>query len=358
MSIIDIVRQQLHKGKILLEFLHSRTTAMTVVFIAAMALVNAFLIHAASFAPGSYRQFADRLSAQAIASTADVSGYSDAGSLQTLNAVDGSVEVSADNTRFIVLSGDALLAENNPLSSSLPSRDGLMTYTIRRGDTLSSIAANFGISLNTILWANSGISARSLTPGKDLVILPVTGVVHQVQEGETLDSIANLYGVSRDAITRVNPAVASGGLSAVSSLIIPNGRPTQNEQLSSLTHLPSYPGYFSIPTTGWNWGILHNYNAVDIANACGTPIYAAAEGLVTESLDSGWNGGYGGYVMIEHPNGTKTRYAHIEKTLVSVGDYVAKGDEIALMGNTGLTHGPTGCHLHFEVYGAKNPFAK
>jgi lysostaphin len=122
--------------------------------------------------------------------------------------------------------------------------------------------------------------------------------------------------------------------------------------------LPDLAGYFAIPTTGWNWGRLHKYNAVDIANACGTPIYASAEGLIVEAASSGWNEGYGEYIVIEHPNGTKTKYAHNRKIMVSIGDYVLKGDQIAEIGNTGFTHGPTGCHLHFEIFGAKNPFAK
>jgi lysostaphin len=122
--------------------------------------------------------------------------------------------------------------------------------------------------------------------------------------------------------------------------------------------LPSLPGFFAIPTTGWNWGKLHNNNAIDIANACGTPIYAAAEGLVVEEFSNGWNDGYGKYIVIEHPNNTRTKYAHNQRNLVSVGDYVLKGDQIGVIGNTGLTHGPTGCHLHFEVKGARNPFSK
>ncbi len=120
--------------------------------------------------------------------------------------------------------------------------------------------------------------------------------------------------------------------------------------------------YFASPTTGWNWGRLHDYNAVDIANRCGTPVYAAAEGLVVEvANDDGWNNGYGNYIKIEHPiNGSKTytRYAHLSKVLVDKGIYVLQGAEIGLMGNTGNTIGQTGCHLHFEVYGAKNPFGK
>ncbi|MEK9183921.1 MAG: M23 family metallopeptidase [Patescibacteria group bacterium] len=115
--------------------------------------------------------------------------------------------------------------------------------------------------------------------------------------------------------------------------------------------------YFSIPTTGWNWGQLHRYNAVDIANSCGKPIYAAAEGLVKEARD-GWSEGYGTYVLINHANNTSTKYAHNQKNLVNAGQYVLRGDLIAYIGNTGNVHGETGCHLHFEVRGAKNPFVK
>lgn len=112
------------------------------------------------------------------------------------------------------------------------------------------------------------------------------------------------------------------------------------------------------PTTGWNWGIVHPTNAVDIANDCGTPIYAAAEGMITESIDSAYNGGYGSYIKIEHKNNIETVYGHLDAALAEQGKYVLRGDLIGEMGNTGKTHGPTGCHLHFEVHGAANPLAK
>jgi len=114
-------------------------------------------------------------------------------------------------------------------------------------------------------------------------------------------------------------------------------------------------GYFIFPTSGRNWGKLHPHNAVDIANSCGTPIYAAAGGTVSISKTSGWNGGYGHYIEIKHPNGTKTRYGHLQTNLVNVGNRVNQGDLIAYMGTTGHS---TGCHVHFEVWGATNPFAR
>lgn len=115
---------------------------------------------------------------------------------------------------------------------------------------------------------------------------------------------------------------------------------------------------FMIPTTGHNWGRLHGNNGVDIANACSNQIYAPEEGMVIESVTNGkWNGGYGNFVRIRHPNSVVTKYAHTKKNITKVGDYVLQGDPIAYIGNTGEVQGATGCHLHFEVEGAVNPFA-
>lgn len=113
---------------------------------------------------------------------------------------------------------------------------------------------------------------------------------------------------------------------------------------------------FSLPARGINWGILHQYNGVDIAGVCGSGVYAAAAGQVTE-VKIGWGGGYGNYVDIDHGNGVITRYAHAEEILVKPLQMVAGGDMVARMGSTGNS---TGCHVHFEVLGqaaVTNPFA-
>lgn len=111
--------------------------------------------------------------------------------------------------------------------------------------------------------------------------------------------------------------------------------------------LPKLPTSYII-----NWGIRHAYNGVDLANRCGTPIYAWNDGKVIVS-QAGWNGGYGTYIIIKHYNGTQTLYSHLSKLSVSVGKTVEKGDLIGLMGTTGRS---TGCHLHFEVRGGINLF--
>lgn len=249
-----------------------------------------------------------------------------------------------------------VISPATPLGGSVTERESVLIYKVEPGDTLTGVANRFGVTLNTILWANPNLRATALRIGQEIVVLPVSGILHTAEPGETLTILAGLYGVSREEILKANPKAAEA-LAPGEELIVPGERPRAKARPEE--RLPDLRGYFALPTSGWNWGRLHNYNAVDIANSCGTPVYAAAEGLVAEAGDpSGWNQGYGGFVEIEHPNGTLTRYAHTGKNLAAVGDYVKQGALIAEMGNTGNTHGPTGCHLHFEVKNAKNPLAK
>lgn len=243
--------------------------------------------------------------------------------------------------------------QSQPLGAN---RGGVITYRVNHGDTLSQIAGDFGISVQTITAANPEIRAQALQIGQELVILPVSGIIYHVRGGETLESVAELFNISPSHIREFNKTVDFEDLGAGASLVIPGAKP-RNQYVGGPS-LPDIGTYFTQPTLGFNWGRLHKYNAVDIANACGTRIVASAEGLVVDASSGGWNSGYGHYVLIEHPNDTKTRYAHLGDVLVKIGDYAKQGQEIGEMGNTGNVHGPTGCHLHFEIYGAKNSFAR
>lgn len=287
----------------------------------------------------------------------EMSGYFE-GAIANRSPIDGfSFSDSGEQIGFVLVDEAYLLSKGNPLSDALPNRDGLLTYKVKKGDNLAKIAANFGISLNTILWANTKLNSNSLSIGQEIVILPVSGVLYDIQSGDTLNSIAEKYSVDVNKIISYNIGLSPSKLESRETIIIPYAKPLKTSYYTSAS-LPEYPGYFAVPTTGWNWGKLHNYNAVDIANACGTAVYVCAEGLVSEVYSSGWNGGYGKYIVVEHPNNTKTLYSHLQKAIVSIGDYVSQGDTIGHIGNTGKTDGVTGCHLHLEVIGAKNPFAK
>lgn len=134
---------------------------------------------------------------------------------------------------------------------------------------------------------------------------------------------------------------------------------------------PYLEGYFIFPTTGYNRGRLHPYNAVDISagDDClyeNIPVFAAASGVVTATYPTQstarWaNSGYGNYFIILHPNGVTTLYSHLKNILVGVGQYVNQGSMVAFLGGYPRTPGAgnsTGCHLHFGVNGAAQPFAR
>lgn len=287
----------------------------------------------------------------------------------------GPVESSQDNAGFFrgtasigtnlesteenafVFEGAIILGSSHPLSNLIPTRDGLQKYRVQEGDSLSGIAAKFGISLQTIKWANSTLRSI-IQPGDEITVLPVSGVLYSTKEGDSLESIAGLYQIDPQTIRDYNPNFQKVLDKPGELLVLPYAKPVGSNGFSSSQNLPNLGNFFVLPASGWNWGRLHDSNAVDIADQCGKPIYAAADGLVVEESDEGfWNQGHGNYVILEHSNGVRTRYSHTSKNLVGVGDYVSTGDHIALIGNTGNTHGPTGCHLHFEVDGARNPFA-
>ena len=278
-------------------------------------------------------------------------------------------EVTTHGYSGLNLSSD--IDEYGPLSATLNGASlpvnysqvgGLITYVVKKGDTLSHISARFDVSIQTILSANPGLKASGLQVGQEIRILPTTGVIYMVVEGDTPESIADSFGIELAHIMQYNTSANFTSLQPGESIIIP-GTNLNSNSYGKNSSLPNLGDYFSNPTLGFNWGKLHQANAVDIANSCGTEVFASAEGLVVpdqnyDNNKEGWNGGYGSFVFIEHPNNTATRYAHLEEVLIEIGDYVKKGDLIGTMGATGNVHGPTGCHLHFEVIGAQNPLVR
>lgn len=246
-------------------------------------------------------------------------------------------------------------------SSSVAPRDAVETYAVQTGDTLSSIATKFGISLNTLLWSNS-LSVRSvLRPGDSLTILPVSGVAHKVKSGDTLSKIASTYSVTADEILAYNNLADADDLAVGDQLVIPGGTIQYAAPAKRTTTIGSV---FTTPTTTssaapttagsgamiWPtdlrvitqyFGWRHTGIDIDCYNA--NINYAADDGIVQYS---GWKGGYGYAVEINHGNGIVTRYGHHAKLYVSAGTQVSKGTPLGVCGTTGRS---TGTHLHFEV---------
>ncbi|HWF29325.1 MAG TPA: M23 family metallopeptidase [Mycobacterium sp.] len=119
-----------------------------------------------------------------------------------------------------------------------------------------------------------------------------------------------------------------------------NDRAQREARLQQPLYVMPTKGIFT-SNFGYRWGVLHA--GIDLANSIGTPIFAVSDGNV---IDAGPTAGYGMWVKLRHADGTVTLYGHVNTTLVSVGQRVMAGDQIATMGNRGNSTGP---HLHFEV---------
>jgi LysM repeat protein len=244
----------------------------------------------------------------------------------------------------------------------------VVEYIVEPGDTLSSIAGQFNVSLNTVLWANSLTQNSLLKVGQKLTISPVSGVIYHVKSGDTISAISQKYKAKAEEIISFNELSNGADIFVGDILIVPNGvLPKTAASSYVLTPLPS--SYFICPIASpcritQN---LHWYNAVDFSHStCGEPIYAAAGGTVlrvnlTNSASRWAFGGGGNHLTILHPNGVVTYYGHLQASLVNPGDQVSQGQIIALMGGQPGTPGAgksTGCHVHFGVSGARNPFAR
>lgn len=263
-----------------------------------------------------------------------------------------------------VTQDSALIALQNP-AGTLPSGNqagNIVIYTVEKGDTPSGIAKKFGITLNTLLWANDIKNSSSIGIGDELVILPISGVQYTVKKGDTLESIAKKFKGDSAEIMSFNGLAVNETLGVGTVLIIPDGEgetplvpsPGAPRPQTRFANLPAYQGYYMRPITGGRktQGI-HGYNGVDLASSCGEPVFASAAGSVILARSTGWNSGYGQYTVLSHSNSTQTLYAHLSKIFVSPGQNVSQGAIIGLIGSTGRS---TGCHVHFEVRGAKNPF--
>ena len=259
--------------------------------------------------------------------------------------------------------------------SLVAKRNEIVYYTVQKGDAVSTIARRFGITVNTILWANNLTVSSLIRPGDTLTILPESGILHTVKSGDTISRIARTYDVEEEKILSSNQLGST--LKIGDKIMVPGGRritvaaatprpvattPVNTTGLGIIRDLVKAPDSPAAATTeGMLWPtegrrITQYYSwrhtGLDIANKTGTPLYAAEAGTVEFA---GWSNGYGYNVVIDHGGGKKTRYAHASQMFVKAGDAVTRGEHIAAMGSTGWSTGP---HIHFEVIinGAKqNP---
>ncbi len=237
-------------------------------------------------------------------------------------------------------------------------RDKSVDYEVKSGDTIASIARDWGVSQETIMWANDLSASSRLTIGQKVKVLPVSGVSHKVVSGDTIYTIAKKYQANPQAIIDFpfNDIGDDFQLHAGDVLVVPDGAPPAVAKPAPTQYLASSQLNLSVEDLGsaqFVWpaagGITQYFSwyhpGDDIANLAGGPIHASDSGTI---VSAGWDSsGYGNMILINHGNGFETRYGHLSVINVSVGQRVGKGEVIGMMGSTGRS---TGTHLHFEIY--------
>lgn len=268
----------------------------------------------------------------------------------------------SEGSALSTVQDSALVASRNPAGTLPVSHNNqILIYTVQDRDTPGGIAEKHGITLNTLLWANNIRNPNLIKVGDEMVILPVPGVQVKVEKGWTIASIAQKFKGDENEIRIINGLGIDEQVKPGMMLIISDGEmalPSAplSGQPPRIAALPPAPvGYYMRPIIGGrnsratknNPQGIHGYNGVDLASYCGAPILASAKGKVIIVRASGWNSGWGRYMVISTPRGTQL-YAHVDKILAVVGQEVEQASQIATIGSTGNS---TGCHVHFEIRG-------
>lgn len=270
---------------------------------------------------------------------------------------------------ILVSDEDGYLVKINPQTAD-SNRIGLTDYAIHaveNGESLSEIAIQYGVNVETIMWENNLYNPNAIRSGHALLIPPVDGISYKVASGDTLDKIAKKYSVSTESIIAQN-SLGSEVIQKGQELFLPGAKPlyptvTANIRGSVITRdartitsatpstaTPSIGKIFIYPTRGKvSQGYRGGHYAIDIADRSEPAIWAAGAGTIEKVSTGTWGGGYGNHIIIDHGNGIKTLYAHLSSVNVYEGQFVDQGDVIGIMGNTGRVYGATGIHLHWEV---------
>jgi murein DD-endopeptidase MepM/ murein hydrolase activator NlpD len=231
---------------------------------------------------------------------------------------------------------------------------GFRRHVLASGENLTSIVAEYGISMAALVGANPDLSSLDRLPvGVELLIPPGEGLVVTLDEVTGLAVLLERYGADPAEVARANGIRSPFDLSPGMLLFLPGVEPVDAlERLARVREEENryvWPlhgrltSYFGRRNLGMGTSSFHR--GIDVAAPHGTPIVAARAGTVTFA---GWSTrGYGYLVRIRHAGGAETWYAHASRVLVSVGQYVNQGERIALVGSTGLSTGP---HLHFELH--------
>lgn len=283
---------------------------------------------------------------------------------------DGIVEIAFGEDVEVVesyVNTDQITDVNTAIDLVTKDKEENKLYEVESGDCLTTIADKFNLSLAKLLEMNSYLTADStIDIGDEIVVTvpePELSVIVKEERTYEEDYNAPIQYIDDDSMYQGEEVVQQEGTTGhrqvVAIISYRNGDETGREIIHETIMNESVPqvvirGTLVPPTyikplsggtlsSGFEkrWGTFHY--GIDWACPIGTAIKASCGGTV---ISAGWASGYGYCVTLQHPDGKQTRYGHLSKILVSVGQKVAQGEKIALSGNTGDSTGP---HVHFEI---------
>ena len=264
-------------------------------------------------------------------------------------------------------------------------------YVVTQGDSLWSIANSQNIELDTLVGSNTFKTSARLRPGAILRIPNQDGIFYVMKKGEDIEAVSKRYGVSMNKIRQVNTTQNVDALRAGDEIFLPDAKlegviehkdvklaevkksaPAKTQKAPAKTPAKAEKpsgGEVAVRRAkgGFRWPVMGRINSpfgwrthpitrrkdfhtgIDIKADRNDPIKAAGSGRI---VYSGWMGGYGKVLVIEHSNGQSTLYAHCSTLLAGKGASVSSGQLVARVGTTGRSTGP---HLHFEVRNGNSP---
>ncbi|MDR0463800.1 MAG: M23 family metallopeptidase [Treponema sp.] len=277
--------------------------------------------------------------------TTGVPGLS-AGNIENLKALE------KDNELLVEIDGVKINLEHENPHGMLVTFEW-QQYRVKRGDTVSGIAQNFGVSVGAIIASNEISNARRLQEGANIRIPNIDGIPYQIQKGDSLSKISASFNVPLEVILDVND-IQSDIINQGETIFIPGARMNDIDLRLSLGDLFMYPLSSRYITSNYGMrkdpisGALQFHAGVDFRASTGTAVLASFDGTVA-MVSENWL--YGKYIIINHTNGYKSLYGHLSAFSVKQGDKVIRGRKIGEVGNTGYSTGP---HLHFGIYDRNN----
>jgi murein DD-endopeptidase MepM/ murein hydrolase activator NlpD len=226
-------------------------------------------------------------------------------------------------------------------------------YKVKKGDSVSSIAKKYSVSVGAIIASNEIRNARTLQEGAVLKIPNIDGIPYQIKKGDSLTKISSSFNVPLEVILDVND-IKSDNIKTGETIFIPGARMNDIDLKLSLGELFVYPLQSKYITSHYGMrkdpisGALNFHTGIDLRANTGTTVVAAMDGIVSVVAEN-WL--YGKHIIISHDNGYKTLYGHLNAYSVKRGDKVVMGRKIGESGNTGYSTGP---HLHFTIYDRNN----